>query len=50
MLNSDGEHVTKDGETIPLRNLTDSHLVNIIKYIIFSCVNKRTYMKYKAAF
>jgi hypothetical protein len=33
MLNSDGEHVTKDGETIPLRNLTDSHLVNIIKYI-----------------
>lgn len=33
MLNSDGEHVTKDGETIPLRNLTDSHLVNIIKHI-----------------
>lgn len=33
MLNSDGEHVTKDGETIPLRDITDSHLVNIIKYI-----------------
>jgi hypothetical protein len=33
MLNSDGEHVTRDGEIIPLRNLTDSHLVNIIKYI-----------------
>ena len=33
MLNSNGEHVTKDGEIIPLRDITDSHLVNIIKYI-----------------
>lgn len=33
MLNSDGDHVTRDGEIIPLRDITDSHLVNIIKYI-----------------
>lgn len=33
MLNSDGEHVTRDGEIIPLRDITDSHLVNIINYI-----------------
>ena len=33
MLNSKGEHVTKDGEIIPLRDITDSHLVNIINYI-----------------
>lgn len=33
MLNDNGEHVTRDGEIIPLRDLTDSHLVNIIKHI-----------------
>ena len=33
MLNSKGEHVTKDGQIIPLRDITDSHLVNIINYI-----------------
>ena len=33
MLNSNGEHVTRDGEIIPLRDITDSHLVNIINYI-----------------
>jgi hypothetical protein len=33
MLNGNGEHVTRDGEIIPLRDLTDSHLVNIINYI-----------------
>ena len=33
MLNSKGEHVTRDGEIIPLRDITDSHLVNIINYI-----------------
>lgn len=33
MLNKNVEHVTKDGKTIPLRDITDSNLVNIIKYI-----------------
>ena len=33
MLNSNGEHVTRDGEIIPLKDITNSHLINIIKYI-----------------
>ena len=33
MLNSNGEHVTRDGEIIPLRDITDSHLLNIINYV-----------------
>jgi hypothetical protein len=33
MLNSNGEHVTKDGKTIPLKDITNSHLINIIKHI-----------------
>ena len=33
MLNSNGEHVTRDGKIIPLKNIGLNHLVNIIKYI-----------------
>lgn len=33
MLNSNGEHITKDGKIIPLKDITDSHLVNIIHFI-----------------
>lgn len=33
MLNSNGEHVTRDGKIIPLKDITNSHLINIIKYI-----------------
>ena len=33
MLNSNGEHVTKDGRIIPLKDISLNHLINIIKYI-----------------
>lgn len=33
MLNRYGEHVTRDGKIIPLKDITNSHLINIIKYI-----------------
>ena len=33
MLNRDGEHVTKDGRIIPLKDISLNHLINIIKYI-----------------
>ena len=33
MLNSKGEHVTKEGQIIPLKDITNSHLIKIIKYI-----------------
>lgn len=33
MLNSNGEHITKDGKIIPLKDITDSHLINIIRHI-----------------
>ena len=33
MLNRDGEHVTRDGEIIPLKDISLNHLINIIKYI-----------------
>jgi hypothetical protein len=33
MLNSNGEHVTKDGRTVPLKDIGLNHLINIIKYI-----------------
>ena len=33
MLNNNGEHVTRDGKIIPLKDITNSHLINIIKYI-----------------
>ena len=33
MLNSNGEHVTKEGQIIPLKDITNSHLLNIIKHI-----------------
>ena len=33
MLNSKGEHVTKDGKTVPLKDIGLNHLINIIKYI-----------------
>ena len=32
MLNSNGEHVTRDGKIIPLKDITNSYLINIIKY------------------
>jgi hypothetical protein len=33
MLNSNGEHITKDGKIIQLKDITDSHLINIINFI-----------------
>lgn len=33
MLNRYGEHITRDGKIIPLKDITDSHLINIIKHI-----------------
>ena len=33
MLNSNGEHVTKDGKTVPLKDIGLNHLINIIEYI-----------------
>ena len=33
MLNSNGEHVTRYGEIIPLKDIRLNHLINIINYI-----------------
>lgn len=33
MLNRYGEHITRDGKIIPLKDITDSHLINIIRHI-----------------